>query len=99
VTVLAFWEIPFRSVVLDLAGGAQSVDKQNNTTAPAPPIAYDSYSVTLAQADLKYMFSPSTMIGGRFQMTMYPEITSNLQVDVIKPVNVSEISLLLRFGF
>ena len=105
-TVLAFWEIPIRSIVLDLAGGVATTDKQKTTTAASSsgPVATpadvdDSYSSTLARVDLKYMFSPATMIGASYLMVMSPERYTYTKRQKIAALNESEISVLLRFGF
>ncbi len=97
--VMAFWEIPFRSVILDLAGGVRTTDKEKTTISNGFSIESASYSATIAQADLKYMFSPSTLIGARYVMLMSPDFLTGSGSNTMKAVNVSEISLLLRFAF
>ncbi len=97
--VMAFWEIPFRSVLVDLAGGVRTTDKEKTTAANGIVTESASYSATLAQVDLKYMFSPSTFIGARYAMLMNPSFLVESGLYTVKAVNVSEISLMLRFAF
>ncbi len=97
--VMAFWEIPFRSLLVDLAGGVRTTDKDKTTTVSGVVTETASYSATLAQVDLKYMFSPSTLLGARYVMLMNPDFLVESGLYTVKAVNVSEISLLLRFAF
>lgn len=95
----AFWEIPYRSILLDLAGGVRTVDKERTTPASGGYLETANYSATVAEADLKYMFAPTTLIGAQYLMVMNPDYLTANGAATIKGVNVSSASLLLRFGF
>lgn len=103
-SVLAFWEIPFRSILLDLSGGVATTDKEKTSTSSGGPVALpadtnDSYSSTVARVDLKYMFSPATMIGASYMMVMNPERYTYTKRIKTAAMNEIEISVSLRFGF